>query len=100
MNQFYTIVVKIINIQKIYCTNLIEIFRLVSTTLPMTIMTLSIRSAFFLPSFSPLIPPTKAPLIDPITNTLAEKLNWAGDIYHKLLALFISTDVMRYQDIE
>ena len=63
---------KMYNIQNICCLNLIIIFWLVSTTLPKTIMILSIRSAFFLPSFSPLNPPTKAPLIEPITNTLAE----------------------------
>ena len=34
---------------------------------------LSIISADFRPSFSPVIPPTKAPEIDPITKILAVK---------------------------
>ena len=39
-------------------------------------MTLSIRSALLRPSFSPLIPPIKAPPIDPMTNMLAGKWKW------------------------
>ena len=41
--------------------------------LPKPNMILSIKSAFSLPSFSAVIPPASAPLIDPITKMLAEK---------------------------
>ena len=41
--------------------------------LPTIMIRLSIIKADFLPSFSPDIPPAKAPVIEPITKILAEK---------------------------
>ena len=41
--------------------------------LPTIMITLSIIKAHFRPSFSPVIPPTNAPVIEPNTKTLARK---------------------------